>query len=67
MSSSNQDKEKSNRSRAVSREGSSMSNSVLRFDDVSFLVGKGENERAILEDVSGKVKYGHVLAIMGPR
>ena len=67
MASRNQDKDKSNRSGTVSREGSSMSNSVLRFDDVSFLVGKGENERAILEDVSGKVKYGHVLAIMGPR
>lgn len=43
-----------------------MDSSVLRFEDVSFMVGKGEKERAILEDVSGKVKYGHVLAIMGP-
>ena len=40
--------------------------SVLRFKDVNFVVGKGEKQKFILQDVSGKVKWGHVLAIMGP-
>jgi ABC-type lipoprotein export system ATPase subunit len=43
-----------------------MESSILRFKDIYFLVGKGDSERAILNDVSGKVKWGHVLAIMGP-
>jgi hypothetical protein len=37
---------------------SSMSSSVLRFKDVNFLVGKKDNTKRILEDVSGKVKWG---------
>eukprot|EP00541_Cyclophora_tenuis_P013819 CAMPEP_0116549230 /NCGR_PEP_ID=MMETSP0397-20121206/4761_1 /TAXON_ID=216820 /ORGANISM="Cyclophora tenuis, Strain ECT3854" /LENGTH=634 /DNA_ID=CAMNT_0004073937 /DNA_START=552 /DNA_END=2456 /DNA_ORIENTATION=- len=43
-----------------------MASSVLRFKDVNFIVGKGDKEKYILQDVSGKVKHGHVLAIMGP-
>ena len=35
-----------------------MANSVLRFKDVNFVVGKGEKERYILKDVTGKVKWG---------
>ena len=40
--------------------------SVLRFKDVNFLVGKGENQRKILENVNGTLTCGRVLAVMGP-
>ncbi|CAB9519406.1 Putative white-brown complex homolog protein 30 [Seminavis robusta] len=43
-----------------------MESSVLNFQDVNFVVGRGKNQRHILRDVGGKVKWGHVLAIMGP-
>lgn len=43
-----------------------MESSVLKFQNVNFVVGKGEKQKNILTDVSGKVKWGHVLAIMGP-
>jgi len=45
---------------------SGMESSVLRFQDVNFVVGSGDKQKHILQDVSGKVKHGHVLAIMGP-
>ena len=43
-----------------------MESSVLRWKDVNFVAGKGKNEKHILRDVSGKVLWGHTLAIMGP-
>lgn len=43
---------------------SSMRSSVLRFNDVNFVVGN--NTKSILSDVTGAVKFGSVLAIMGP-
>lgn len=43
-----------------------MESSVLRFEDVNFVVGCGDKQRHILQDVSGKVSWGHVLAVMGP-
>ncbi|CAB9505533.1 Putative white-brown complex homolog protein 30 [Seminavis robusta] len=45
---------------------SGMESSVLRFKNVNFVAGKGKNEKHILRDVSGRVSWGHVLAIMGP-
>ena len=32
--------------------------SVLRFKNVNFTVGKGDNEKHIIQDVSGTVKFG---------
>lgn len=43
-----------------------MEYSVLKWNDVNFVAGKGKNEKHILRDVSGKVTWGHTLAIMGP-
>ena len=43
-----------------------MESSVLKWKDVNFVAGKGKTEKHILRDVSGKVKWGHTLAIMGP-
>jgi ABC-type multidrug transport system ATPase subunit len=43
-----------------------MESSVLRFKNVNFVVGKKDKQKNILTDVSGTVKWGHVLAIMGP-
>eukprot|EP00538_Stauroneis_constricta_P011077 CAMPEP_0119551744 /NCGR_PEP_ID=MMETSP1352-20130426/4913_1 /TAXON_ID=265584 /ORGANISM="Stauroneis constricta, Strain CCMP1120" /LENGTH=649 /DNA_ID=CAMNT_0007597857 /DNA_START=239 /DNA_END=2188 /DNA_ORIENTATION=+ len=43
-----------------------MESSVLKFKDVNFVVGKNDKKKHILESVSGKVKHGRVLAIMGP-
>jgi ABC-type multidrug transport system ATPase subunit len=54
------------RSKRLHSSHSGMETSILRFKDVNFLVGKGEKERNILTDVSGTVKWGHVLAILGP-
>lgn len=44
--------------RNKSSHGSSMASSVVRFHDVNFVVGKGDKRRNILENVSGKVKWG---------
>lgn len=44
--------------RNKSSHGGSMASSILRFEDINFVVGKGDKARNILEDVSGKVKYG---------
>jgi hypothetical protein len=44
--------------RLHSSHDSGMDSSVLRFKNVNFTVGKGEKERHILTDVSGKVKWG---------
>lgn len=43
-----------------------MESSVLRWKDVNFVADKGKKEKHILRDVSGKVLWGHTLAIMGP-
>lgn len=44
--------------RNKSSHGSSMASSVVRFNDINFVVGKGDKRRNILENVSGKVKWG---------
>ena len=35
-----------------------MASSVLRFNDINFVVGKGDKKRNLLENVNGKVKWG---------
>lgn len=54
------------RSRHGSSHRSAMNTSVFRFNNINFIVGKGEKQKNILTDVSGIVKWGHVLAVMGP-
>ena len=44
-----------------SSHGGSMSSSVLRFNDINFVVGKGDKRTNILENISGKVKWGRKL------
>lgn len=39
---------------------------VFRFRNINFIVGQGEKQKYLLRDVSGTVKGGHVLAVMGP-
>lgn len=46
------------RSMSFSRQESSMASSVLRFNDINFVVGKGDKKRNLLENVNGKVKWG---------
>lgn len=46
------------RSISSTKHGGSMANSVLRFNDVSFEVGKGDKKRNLLENINGKVKWG---------
>ena len=43
------------------KQGSTMASSVLRFNDISFVVGKGDKKRNLLENVNGKVKWGRKL------
>jgi ABC-type glutathione transport system ATPase component len=45
---------------------SGMESSVFRFKDVNFIAGSKDKKKNILTDVSGTVKWGHVLAVMGP-
>lgn len=40
-----------------------MANSVFRFNDVSFVVGKGDKRKQILDNISGKVKGGRKCKI----
>jgi ABC-type glutathione transport system ATPase component len=61
-----EEKSSSSVRRLHSATSSGMESSVLRFKDVNFVVGKGDKQKNILTDVSGTVKWGHVLAIMGP-
>ncbi|CAB9519407.1 Putative white-brown complex homolog protein 30 [Seminavis robusta] len=58
----------SNASKGYSRRtaSSGMEQSVFRFKDVNFVVGSGKKQRNLLSDITGKVRYGHVLAVMGP-
>lgn len=39
---------------------------VFRFRHLNFTVGSGDKQKHLLRDVSGTVKGGHVLAVMGP-
>ena len=52
--------------RLHSAHSSGMESSIFRFKDVNFIVGGKGKEKNILIDVSGTVKWGHVLAVMGP-
>ena len=45
------------------RKHTSMQSSVLRFKNVDFTVGNNENKKLILDNVSGTVKWGRVLAV----
>jgi hypothetical protein len=40
-----------------------MQSSVLRFKNIDFAVGSNDNKKLILDDVSGTVKWGRVLAV----
>ena len=44
-----------------SKATSSMGSSVLRFNDINFVVGKGDKRSNLLENVSGQVKWGRKL------
>ena len=44
--------------RLHSAHSSGMDSSVFRFKNVNFTVGKGENEKYILQDISAKIKWG---------
>mmetsp|Transcript_13607 Transcript_13607/g.30908 ORF Transcript_13607/g.30908 Transcript_13607/m.30908 type:complete len:451 (+) Transcript_13607:52-1404(+) len=52
--------------RLKSQKTSGMEQSILKFRDVNFIVGKKDKKKSILTDVSGVVKFGRVLAVMGP-
>jgi hypothetical protein len=45
------------------RKHTSMQSSVLRFKNVDFVAGGNTNKKLILDDVSGTVKWGRVLAV----
>jgi ABC-type glutathione transport system ATPase component len=50
---------------------SGMNSSIFRFKDVNFVAPSkdasgNKKDKFIVQDVSGTVKWGHVLAIMGP-
>ena len=49
-----------------SAKSSGMDASVLRVKNVNFTVGKGDKAKQILQDINVKIKWGHVLALMGP-
>lgn len=55
-----------NTKRLQSAHSSGMESSIFRFKNVNFIVGSKDKEKYILRDVSGTVKWGHVLAVMGP-
>jgi ATP-binding cassette, subfamily G (WHITE), member 2, SNQ2 len=46
--------------------GTGMNSSIFRFKDINFVVPVKGGDKVILQNVSGTVKWGHVLAIMGP-
>mmetsp|Transcript_5277 Transcript_5277/g.6906 ORF Transcript_5277/g.6906 Transcript_5277/m.6906 type:complete len:638 (-) Transcript_5277:161-2074(-) len=52
--------------RLVSTKDMGMENSILKFKDINFIVGSKDKKKNILTDVAGSVKFGRVLAIMGP-
>jgi ABC-type glutathione transport system ATPase component len=45
---------------------SGMNSSIFRFKNINYVVKSKGEDKAILDNVSGTVKWGHVLAIMGP-
>lgn len=52
--------------RLQSAQNSGMECSIFRFNNVNFVVGNSKDkEKLVLQDVSGTVKWGHVLAVMG--
>ncbi|CAB9505534.1 Putative white-brown complex homolog protein 30 [Seminavis robusta] len=58
-----------NPKRLGSRAGSNnsgMESSIFKFKNVNFVAGKGDKQKHLLQDVSGTVKFGRVLAVMGP-
>ena len=52
--------------RLHSAHSSGMESSIFRFKDVNFIVGSKDKKKNILTDVSGTIKWGRVLAVMGP-
>jgi ABC-type transport system involved in Fe-S cluster assembly fused permease/ATPase subunit len=52
--------------RLHSAHASGMESSIFRFKDINFIVGSKDKQKNILTDVSGTIKWGHVLAVMGP-
>jgi ABC-type transport system involved in cytochrome bd biosynthesis fused ATPase/permease subunit len=52
--------------RLHSAHSTGMESSIFRFKNVNFVVGTKDKEKHILKDVTGTVKWGHVLAVMGP-
>jgi ABC-type glutathione transport system ATPase component len=52
--------------RNASSHRSKMKSSVFQFKNINFVVGKSDKQKSILQDVSGRVKWGRVLAVMGP-
>lgn len=60
------DENKKASSESLSRRNSTrsmgMESSVLTFEHISFVAGKGKNKKHILRNVSGQVRCGHVLA-----
>ena len=45
---------------------SGMNSSIFRFKNINYVVKSKGEDKVILDNVSGTVKWGHVLAIMGP-
>lgn len=45
---------------------SGMDSSIFRFKNINYVVKSKGEDKIILDNVSGTVKWGHVLAIMGP-
>ena len=45
---------------------SGMNSSIFRFKNINCVVKSKGEDKVILDNVSGTVKWGHVLAIMGP-
>lgn len=52
--------------RTMSSTTTGMESSVLQFQNINFVVGQGEKQRHLLKDVSGTIKWGAVVAVMGP-
>ena len=48
------------------RDSAFLSNAELVFDDMTFIAGKGQNEKVILNNVGARITSGRVLAMMGP-
>lgn len=51
-------RERTSSKRLTSNATSGMENSAFRFQDVNYVVGKGDKEKFILSDVSHKIRSG---------